>query len=188
MSSSSDPVRPLVRRRKLTPLQLGLYATLGALALFGLGKDHLVPGDPEWVDRVEPFLAGAILAVALTSLFLAWRSSTSSSPPSRLESTKPPPAAFIFAVDGLHIEPNLDQAVAYLEPIDVENGEYEAVYDQTGRRYDITVVAGTTVLEATDEADPDELIARLRNDAGVRASLGTSFEGPSDVADAYLRR
>ena len=44
-----------------------------------------------------------------------------------------------------------------MEPIDVRNGEYAAVFDESGRRYDFSVINETTHLEPTDELDAEGL-------------------------------
>ncbi|MCB0990413.1 MAG: hypothetical protein R2770_11560 [Acidimicrobiales bacterium] len=56
-------------------------------------------------------------------------------------------AIFIFGDGGVNVEPSVSQAAAFMEPIDIENGEYEAVIDDTGRQYEVKVVNGSTRLD-----------------------------------------
>jgi hypothetical protein len=73
-----------------------------------------------------------------------------------------------------------------MEPIDVRNGEYEAVFDESGRRYDVSVADNATLLTPTDEVDPDRLVRLLRQ--YVRGeNLGLepdAFDDPLAVAAA----
>lgn len=45
-------------------------------------------------------------------------------------------AIFLFGDGGVIVEPTVSQATAFMEPIDIENGEYDAVFDDTGRQYE----------------------------------------------------
>lgn len=100
-----------------------------------------------------------------------------------------PRAFFLFADDGLTVEPDLLQAAGYMEPIDVTNGEYRAVFDDTGRRYRAGVVDGTTHLEPTDEVDLGALQQRLRDIArtGYLSLDGLDADDPLAVAAAISR-
>ncbi len=96
-------------------------------------------------------------------------------------------AIFIFGDGGVNVEPTVSQAAAFMEPIDIENGEYEAVFDDTGRQYEMKVVDGSTRLEPTDKVDLDGLVGRIRNDPLVRSLVDTDLEHPMQVAVAISR-
>ncbi len=88
-------------------------------------------------------------------------------------------AFFLFGDGDLSVEPTIDSAAGYMEPIDVRNGEYEAVFDETGRRYAVDVVGEATRLRRTDEVDLDDLLRRL-HDSGVASSLHLAAEDLND--------
>ncbi|MCP3881768.1 MAG: hypothetical protein GY701_25775 [Sulfitobacter sp.] len=96
-------------------------------------------------------------------------------------------AVFMYGDGGLHVEPTISHAAAYMEPIDVENGEYEAVFDDSGRRYEWNVVDGATRLEPTIEFDLNGLMERLREDPSVRSLVGPDLKHPLQAAAAISR-
>lgn len=80
--------------------------------------------------------------------------------------------------------------LAYMEPVDVANGEYDEVFDDTGRRYRFEVVDEATQLEPRDEVDLDALRQRLRDlmDEGAYRSLeGFDPDDPLGAAAAIAR-
>ena len=93
-----------------------------------------------------------------------------------------PKAIFLYGDGGLHVEPSVSRAAAYMEPIDVQNGEYEAVFDDSGRQYEWKVVDGTTRLEPTGEVDLDGLMERLRKDPSLQSLAGADVEHPLQAA------
>lgn len=100
-----------------------------------------------------------------------------------------PRAMFLFGDGDLRVEPSLRLAAAYMEPIDVHNGEYEAVFDESGRRYSFAVAGGATILEPTDEVAFDELVSRLRSYLqAVDAFDGVDPDDPLGVAVAVTQR
>jgi hypothetical protein len=101
------------------------------------------------------------------------------------------PRAFFLIGDGdVHVEPTLERAAGCMEPIDVRNGEYEAVFDESGRRYDMSVVDEITILIPTNDVDRDELVRLLRQYVpGENLALEPEpFEDPLAVAAAISRR
>lgn len=88
-------------------------------------------------------------------------------------------ALFLFGDGDLRVEPTIESAAGYMEPIDVRNGEYDAVFDETGRRYAVDVVGETTRLTRTDEVDLDDLLTRL-HDSVVASSLHLAVEDLND--------
>jgi len=99
-----------------------------------------------------------------------------------------PRALFLFGEGGLNVEPSIDRAAGFMEPIDVRNGEYEAVFDESGRRYNFNVVNKTIHLQATDELDADGLTDRLRAQARATDSLeGFDPDDPMATAAAISR-
>ncbi|MEP6295717.1 MAG: hypothetical protein ABJ382_00190, partial [Ilumatobacter sp.] len=72
--------------------------------------------------------------------------------------------------------------------IDVQNGGYEAVFDESGRRYSFHVVDEATHVQPTDELDVDGLRDRLRSTAPAMHSLeGFDLDDPMAVAAAISR-
>lgn len=99
-----------------------------------------------------------------------------------------PRAFFLFGDGGLTVEPDITQAAAYMEPIDVTNGEYDAVFDDTGRRYRVGVAGGTTHLEPSDEVDLEALQDLLRDVPPATRSLeGFDPDCPLAAAEAISR-
>ena len=77
-----------------------------------------------------------------------------------------------------------------MEPVDVLNGEYEAVFDDTGRRYRFEVVDQATRLEPHDEVELDALRQRLRDlqgEDGYRALEGFDPDDPLRAAAAIAQ-
>lgn len=75
-------------------------------------------------------------------------------------------AFFLFGDGDLSVEPTIDSAAGYMEPIDVRNGEYEAVFDETGRRYAVDVVGETTRLTRRTK-----LISTISSDGSTTPAL-----------------
>jgi hypothetical protein len=101
-----------------------------------------------------------------------------------------PRAFFLFGDGGLRVEPDIVGAAGYMEPVDVDNGEYDAVFDDTGRRYRFRAVGGMTHLEPTDETDLAALRERLRTLASggaYRFLEGFDAEDPLRAAAAISR-
>lgn len=94
-----------------------------------------------------------------------------------------PRAFLIFGGSDLQVEPDMAAAAGFMEPADIENGEYDTVFDTTGRRYRFWVVGKATKLEATDEIDLEALRLRLRalDDQGAFGEIG-----PLDVSDPLV--
>lgn len=88
-------------------------------------------------------------------------------------------AFFLFGDGGFQVEPTLERAAGYMEPTDVRNGEYDAVFDESGRCYAVDVVGETTRLSPTDEIDLEELLRRLRG-SGVSSRLHLAAEDLDD--------
>ena len=109
----------------------------------------------------------------------------------RLSNVPEEPRAFlIFGGPDLRVEPDVATAAGFMEPIDIENGEYDAVFDNTGRLYRFGVVGKATRLEATDETDLDSLRCRLRAlaDQGAFRAMGPlDLDDPLAVAVAVSR-
>ena len=99
-----------------------------------------------------------------------------------------PKAYFLCGDCAVHDEPTLDTAAGFMEPIDVENGEYDAVFDDSGRRYAFSVVDGNTCLEPTNDVELDELRSRLQGLARTAfASENVDADDPFGVAVAVSR-
>lgn len=101
-----------------------------------------------------------------------------------------PRAFFLFASDGLRVEPDITLAAGYMEPVDVENGEYEAVFDDTGRSYRFWVEGETTQIEPAEQVDLAALRQRLRalDREGHFVGLeGVDADDPLSVAVAVSR-
>ena len=84
-----------------------------------------------------------------------------------------PKALFIFGGPDLEIEPDTRSAAGYMEPWGIKGGDFDAVFDETGRRYRFWVRESapedleSTELEPTEEVDLEELRQRLRDLARV---------------------
>ena len=99
-----------------------------------------------------------------------------------------PRALFLFGDGGLNVELSIERAVSSMEPIDVGNGVYEAVFDESGRCYDFSVVNETTQLQATDVLDIEGLRDRLRAQGQAMHSLeGVDLDDPMVIAEAISR-
>lgn len=83
------------------------------------------------------------------------------------------------------MQPSIERAAAYMEPVDVRNGEYEAVFDETGRRYSFEVVTEGSVestrLAATEHVDLDELRSRLSDEMSRSNRTGLKVEDVSPL-------
>lgn len=98
-----------------------------------------------------------------------------------------PRAFFLFGDGGLHVEATIAQAAAYMEPADVQSGEWgRGIFDDLGRRYDVAVVARSTRIESTSVIDLEGLRARLREDPS-RDLVGFDAEDPLGAAVAIAR-
>jgi hypothetical protein len=89
--------------------------------------------------------------------------------------------------DDLNVIESPERAQGWMEAIDVENGEYVAIYRQDGTRLVPTVVDGRVVLSATDEVDPRALAALLRAYASRWPSVPQT-QDPASFAAAWLER
>ncbi len=84
-------------------------------------------------------------------------------------------AVFLFQNGDLHVESTLEDAAGYMEPVDVEAGEYDVVYDITGAIYLPVVEENQTLLLATGATDYADLVIRLKrfgDAAGVNFPTG----------------
>ncbi|MDA0185308.1 hypothetical protein OJ997_33695 [Solirubrobacter phytolaccae] len=92
------------------------------------------------------------------------------------------PALIVFSDDPLPtVFPSLEYAMGYMEGIDVENGEYTAIYTVGGRIVRAEAQGNAVELTITEERDRDDLLARLR-------AWRDDIDDPVEYARTYLRR
>jgi len=78
---------------------------------------------------------------------------------------------FMFMHGDAAVDESPERAAAGMEPVDVEAGEYEVIYDGSGLVYEPIVVEKYRVrLAPTKRRDLDDLVRRLR-EFGDRAGL-----------------
>jgi hypothetical protein len=70
-------------------------------------------------------------------------------------------AIFMFGGGGPEVRNSVESASSYMEAIDVQNGEYEVVYDDLGLVYMPQVEGHQVRLVPTDTRNRDDLIRRL---------------------------
>jgi hypothetical protein len=96
-------------------------------------------------------------------------------------------AVFVFGEDPLPgVFTSMAEAAGDMETLDVENGEYHALYSVDGCRVRVSTASGSVRLEVTDERDVADLRRRLREWAAV----GHLASDPDDlvaVANELLR-
>jgi hypothetical protein len=85
-------------------------------------------------------------------------------------------AIFIFGDGGPIVRNSVDSASGYMEAIDVENGEYDAIYDDTGLIYRPQIEERQVRLVPTDIRDHDDLVRRL---ADYSKTLGLALDPTS---------
>jgi hypothetical protein len=96
-------------------------------------------------------------------------------------------AVFVFSDDPLpQAFRSLADAEGYMEAIDVENGEYEAIYTLDGRVVTAATASDRVVLTVSAERDEDDLDGRLREWAKHAPELGDLLEDRVAVANRLL--
>lgn len=86
-------------------------------------------------------------------------------------------AVFSFLHGDLSVAESSEKAAGSMEAIDVERGEYEVIYDDTGVRYEPVVDGYQVRLQPTETQDYEDLVARLKAFA-ERAGLDLPADGP----------
>jgi hypothetical protein len=77
---------------------------------------------------------------------------------------------FVFGKGDLHVAATPEEAAGFMEAVDVDAGEYEAIYDDTGASYNPLVEQDRVRLAPTGAGDFADLVSRLQNFGG-RAGL-----------------
>lgn len=96
-------------------------------------------------------------------------------------------AVFVFGDDPLPgVFTSLAEAAGDMEAIDVENGEYHALYTLDGRVVRMSTASGGVRLEVTDERNVTDLRRRLREWAD-RGALASDPDDPVAVANELLQ-
>lgn len=96
---------------------------------------------------------------------------------------------FIFADDGLSLFPSVEDAAAYMEWIDVEDGVYEALFTVRGERLVPHPREKHLVrLEASGEVDTDALISMLSRERDRRGTFSADPDDPLAVAQELAER
>jgi len=90
-------------------------------------------------------------------------------------------AMFSFILGDLAVHESPQQAAASMEAIDVEAGDYEAIYDQDGVLYQPVVEGAQVELRATEIRDYHDLVSRLK---AFRELAGLAL--PEDAPDFPL--
>jgi hypothetical protein len=99
-------------------------------------------------------------------------------------------AVFIFEGNDLQVHPSLQRAADAVEPIDVENGEFDFFAEDGTVLVGETPPEGRVVLRPTPERRPDELRERLRrylSHPGVALDQSLA-DDPIALAQAVLDR
>jgi hypothetical protein len=94
-------------------------------------------------------------------------------------------AIFMFMHGDMAVDPSPEKAAGGMEAVDVEAGEYDAIYD-IGLVYEPIVENYRVRLIPTETRDYEDLVRRL-TDFGSRAGLVLPDEGP-DFPVAVARR
>ena len=94
-------------------------------------------------------------------------------------------AIFMFGDGGPVIRESVESASGYMEAIDVENGEYEVIYDDTGVVYQPQIEGYRVRLVPTDTRDRDDLVRRL---ADYSETLGLALDPASQDFTIDLAR
>jgi hypothetical protein len=96
-------------------------------------------------------------------------------------------AVFVFGDDPQPmVFQSLGDAMGWMEAIDVENGEYDALYTLDGRAIDASVSGNQVVLEVTNERNERDVRHRLR-EAASRGLVTSDPEDLGAVANELLR-
>jgi hypothetical protein len=94
---------------------------------------------------------------------------------------------FVFAVDDVEVFPSVGDAAATLEGVDVDGGEFEALFTLDGRIVRAASSGERAVLTVTPQRDAADFHARLRSYA-ESAGLVAPSDDPRAVANEILRR
>lgn len=94
-------------------------------------------------------------------------------------------AIFMFGDGGPDVRDSVESASNYMEAIDVQNGEYEVVYDDAGLVYMPEVEGYEVRLVPSDTRDRDDLIRRL---AEYSEMLGLALDPASQDFPVELAR
>jgi hypothetical protein len=92
----------------------------------------------------------------------------------------------VFALDGVDAFPSVDDAAASMEGIDVDNGEYPALFTLDGRIVTATASRNDVVLTITDRRDEPDLDRRLREWA-PRIGLTSPPDDRRAIANELMR-
>jgi hypothetical protein len=93
---------------------------------------------------------------------------------------------FVFALDGVDAFPSVEDAAASMEAIDVDNGEYPALFTLDGRIVTATASNNDVMLTITDRRDESDLDRRLHEWA-PRIGLTSPPEDRRAVANELMR-
>jgi len=157
-------------------IRTDVVALLGAMA-----AQLRTVGDQRWLNTDEAeVLRGELVALStlglsdddrqtvthaieLVAFEIANRTGVAVAPPNADLKTAVTGPVFTFSIDGyvrVHLSP--EKAAGWMEAIDVEGGEYEVIYDDSGLVYEPDVVGDRRVaLVPTDRRDLDDLVRRL---------------------------
>src|SRR5665213_408853 len=94
-------------------------------------------------------------------------------------------AIFIFGDGGPVVQDSVESASGYMEAIDVKNGEYEVIYDETGLVYRPQVEGHQVRLVPTESRDRADLVQRLRD---YSETLGLVLDSTSQDFPIELAR
>ena len=99
-------------------------------------------------------------------------------------------AIFMFMHGDLAVDQSPEMASNGMEAYDVEAGEYEAIYDESGLAYEPVVEGYRVRLAPSKHRDYQDLLRRL-SDFSLRAGLALPEDGPDfplDVARTVAQR
>jgi hypothetical protein len=95
---------------------------------------------------------------------------------------------FVFTEDGVDFFPTVDDADAYLEAMDVEDGVYEAFFTVDGERLVPHALDEIRVhLEPSGQVDIESLRRLLERERATRTVFGNDPRGPVAVARSCRR-
>lgn len=94
---------------------------------------------------------------------------------------------FVFEVDDVGVFPSVGDAAGSLEGVDVDNGEFEALFTLDGRIVRAKSRGEVAVLTVTEQRDIAGLKSRLHSYA-QNAGLRCSPDDPRAIANEILRR